>query len=438
MAIKDLSQYFNGFSKLSRDDRIQRLVDIGAISEIEAMHLLAQETLPITLAEKFVENVIGYFQMPFGVATNFRIDGKDYVIPMVVEETSIIAAASKNARWVRDNGELVTEIVGQESIGQIQFAKVRNFEQFTMQINAHHHQLIADANHHVAINLAARGGGVKDIQVRKIQREDGFDMAVIHLLIDTCDAMGANMIIQICEYLKKPLEQLTGETVTMCILSNLNDSKIIKSKALIRNVDPELAKKIVEASIFAKLDPYRAATHNKGILNGIDPIVIATGNDWRAVEAAVHAYAARDGQYRAVSNWEYINNELIGTFAAPITVGIVGGMTKLHPTAQLSLNMLGIKSANELARIIAAVGLIQNLGALTALVTFGFIEGHLKLHISNLSLCAGANQTEIPLLEKHLERILKETNRLTLTHAINALKEIRAQQPELGIELESA
>lgn len=431
MAIKNLSPYFKGFSKLNRHERIQRLLEINAITEVEAAHLLSSEKLPFDLAEKFVENVIGYFQMPLGIATNFRIDGKDYVIPMAVEETSIIAAASKSARWVRDEGELTTEIIGQESIGQIQFAKVENFNEFASRIYERQSQLILDANQHAAHGLVTRGGGVKALQIRSIQREDGLFMAVVHVLVNTCEAMGANMITQICEYLKKPLEQLTGVAATMCILSNLNDSKIIKANAVIHNVEAELAEKIAEAALFAKLDPYRAATHNKGMLNGMDPVVIATGNDWRAVEAAVHAYAARDGQYRAVSTWEYINNDLIGTFAAPIPVGIVGGMTKLHPTAQLSLNMLGIKSANELARIIAAVGLVQNLGALKALVTFGFIQGHLKLHISNLSLSAGAKQSEVALLEKHLEQILKETNRLTLTHAINALKEIREQQPEL-------
>lgn len=428
MPIDDLSPYLMGFSKLNKSERIQRLLEIGALTKAEAEHLLSPEKLSCDLAENFVENVIGYFQLPLGVATNFRIDGKDYVIPMAVEETSIIAAASKNARWVRDNGELTTEILGQESIGQIQFAKVTDFARFSKIVEEQQHQLIALANTHAAEGLVQRGGGVKRLEIRRIPRDDGTDMVVIHLLIDTCDAMGANIIIQICEYLKKPLETLTGESVTMCILSNLNDSKIIKAKAVLRHIDPELAEKIAEASMFARLDPYRAATHNKGILNGIDPILIATGNDWRAVEAAVHAYAARDGQYRGISSWEYRNGELIGVFAAPITVGIVGGMTKLHPTAQLSLNMLNIRSANELARVVAAVGLVQNLGALKALVTFGFIEGHLKLHISNLSLSAGAKHEEIPLLEKYLEQILKETNRLTLTHAINALKDIRKQQ----------
>lgn len=431
MSINDLSPHFVGFSKLNKSERIQRLVEIGALTDTEAEHLLSPIKLPFDLAENLVENVIGYFQLPLGVATNFRIDGKDYVIPMAVEETSIIAAASKSARWVRDHGELTTEIVGQNSIGQIQFAKVKDFEQFSKTIQNKQDALIALANANAAQGLVQRGGGVKELQIRRISRGDGTNMAVIHVLVDTCDAMGANIITQICEYLKKPLEELTSESVTMCILSNLNDSKIVNAKVVLRQVDAELADKIAEASNFARLDPYRAATNNKGILNAMDPILIATGNDWRAVEASVHAYAAHDGQYRSISTWEVKNGELIGTLAAPISVGIVGGMTKLHPTAQLSLNMMKITSANQLARIIAAVGLVQNLSALKALVTFGFIQGHLKLHIANLSLSAGAKHNEIPLLEKYLEQILKETNRLTLTHAINALRDIRNQTPEV-------
>jgi len=351
---------------------------------------------------------------------------------MAVEETSIIAAASKNARWIRDQGVLTTEMIGNENIGQIQFAKVQNFVKFEKQILDNKDAFIELANKNAAENLVKRGGGVRDLQIRQIKRNDASDMAVIHLLVDTCDAMGANMIIQICEYLKAPLQELTGESATMCILSNLNDKKITRARAVIHNIDPELGEKIAEATTFAHLDPYRAATHNKGIMNGIDPVIVATGNDWRAVEAAVHAYAARDGQYRSLTNWEMIDGDLVGTFEAPITVGIVGGMTKLHPTAQMSLNMLNIKSANDLARIIAAVGLVQNLGAIKALVTFGFIEGHLRLHISNLTMSAGAKPNEIPLLKKQLEQILKKTNRLTLTHAINALQEIREQTTELA------
>jgi len=250
-------------------------------------------------------------------------------------------------------------------------------------------------------------------------------MAVIHIHADTCDAMGANIIIQICEFLKDPVEHLTGETVTMCILSNLNDTKLTHSKVTIHNVDADLGQKIQEASIFAHTDPYRAATNNKGVLNGIDPVLIATGNDWRAVEAGIHAYAARDGQYRSITQWRYQDGDLIGELSAPIIVGTVGGMTRLHPTASLCLRMLGAESANELSRIIATVGLVQNLGALRALITLGFTEGHMKLHITNLTLSAGATGDEIPLLKKRLEEWLAFHKRITLSNAIEILQKLR-------------
>jgi hydroxymethylglutaryl-CoA reductase len=263
-------------------------------------------------------------------------------------------------------------------------------------------------------------------------------MAVIHVLANPVDAMGANIINQVCEFLKQPIEDLTGEKVTMCILSNLVDTKLTKAKIVIEKIDEELASKIEEASLFAELDSYRAATNNKGVLNGIDPILIATGNDWRAVEAGIHAYACQSGQYRSITKWrtEKINSgadlnenssvRLVGEFEAPIVVGTVGGVTNLHPTAKLCMSMLNVKSANELSQVIAAVGLVQNLGALRALTTVGIIEGHMKLHIKNLTLGAGAEEKEIPFVVQRLEEILAIRKRISLSNAIDALKELRS------------
>ncbi len=428
----DLTETFKGFSKLSREERFDRLNEIGALTKEEVQFLRQGGLKSPELAEKFIENTLGYFQIPMGVATNFKIDGRDYVIPMAVEETSIIAAASKTAKWVREEGELTTESYGNLIIGQIQIANVRNFADFANTVTANSMTWIELANRDVAFGLVARGGGVREIQVRQVPRgfnADGTDagtMAVIHVLADPCDAMGANIINQVCEYLKNHVEHATGEKVTMCILSNLVDTKLTRARVVLPNIDPELGKKIEEASLFALQDPYRAATNNKGVLNGIDPILIATGNDWRAVEAGVHAYAARDGQYRSITKWKMEGTSLVGLFEAPIVVGTVGGVTKLHPTAQLSLNMLGIESASELSRICAAVGLIQNLGALKALTTVGIIEGHMKLHIKNLTLGAGALEKEVPLVQKRLEEILMLTKRITLSNAIEVLREIRA------------
>lgn len=427
MAANQIGQLFQGFSKLQRHERLNRLVEMGALSQDDVKFLNNNQGIQPDLAEQFIENVIGYFQLPLGVATNFCIDQKDYVIPMAVEETSIIAAVSKNAKWIRDAGEISTEMVGDTLIGQIQCAKVKDFDRFKTLIETNKNYLIDKANTEIAGRMVKRGGGVKDLYTRKIERPEGGIMAVIHVMVNTCDSMGANLITQICEFLKIPIEELTTERVTMCILSNLCDSKLTRAKVVIRNVEEQLAEGICEASLFAHHDPYRAATNNKGVLNGIDPVLIATGNDWRAVEASIHAYAVRNGRYRSITEWQYQNKDLIGTFEAPLVVGVIGGVTKLHPTAKMCLNMLKVNSADELSRVIAAVGLVQNLGAIRALTTFGFIQGHMKLHISNLTMEAGAKDQEIPLVKKRLEEILMLRRRITLTNAIEVLRELRAK-----------
>ncbi len=429
----DHTKLFKGFSKLNKEDRFKRLQKMGALSSDDVKFLRNGGLKDTSLAEKFVENVIGYFQLPLGVATNFRIDGKDIPIPMAVEETSIIAAASKTARWVRENGIIQTQILGEHVIGQIQFAKVKDFEKIEAVLNEQHDSLVELANKDVAHGLVARGGGVSHLKLRKIKRDDGFFMAVIHVFVDTCDAMGANIVNQVCEYLKIPLQSLTGESVSMCILSNLVDSKVTRAEIRM-SIDEEVGQKIVEASLFSQLDPYRAATNNKGVLNGIDPILIATGNDWRAVEAGIHAYAARKGQYESVTKWKMDGKKLVGVFEAPVVVGTVGGVTKLHPMAQMSLEMMGIKRSSELSKICAAVGLVQNLGALKALMTVGIIEGHMKLHIKNLTLGAGADEKEIPILQKKLEEILKLTKRISLSQAIEILKELRSGSKDSGVK----
>ncbi|MCM2352524.1 MAG: hydroxymethylglutaryl-CoA reductase, degradative [Pseudobdellovibrio sp.] len=420
-----LTELFKGFSKLNYNERLQALKKAGVLNADEITYLANGGLQTIDLGEKFIENVLGYFQIPMGVATNFNVDGKDYVIPMAVEETSIVAAASKTAKWVREHGDITTEVIGADIIGQIQFAKVKSPEEFKKQILQQKSYLIELANREVAFGLVNRGGGVKDLTVRIIDREDGYYMGVVHIMMDPCDAMGANIINQVCEFLKHPLEQFTSEKVTMCILSNLVDTKLTKATVRMKNVDPELALKIEEASRFAELDPYRAATNNKGVLNGIDPILIATGNDWRAVEAGIHAFAARDGRYKSITKWRAAGTELVGEFVAPLVVGTVGGVTALHPTAKLGLKILGVNSASELSRIIASVGLVQNLGALRALTTVGIIEGHMKLHIKNLSLGAGATEKEMPFVVKKLEEILALRKRISLANAVEVLNDLR-------------
>lgn len=419
------SQLFQGFSKLAREERFQRLLDLGAITLDDVIFLRQGAIKDVKLADKLIENVIGYFQLPLGVATNFRIDERDYVIPLAVEETSIIAALSKTAKWIRQHGEITTYVTGDCIIGQIQLAKVSNFSKFSAIFEENKQFLIEKANQDVAANMVKRGGGVLDIQLRQLPRADGADMAVIHLMMDSRDAMGANIINQVLEYLKTPIEHLTGEQVTMCILSNLNDQKLTTAKVMLHDIEPRLGWRLQEASIFAETDPYRAATHNKGVMNGVDPVVIATGNDWRAVEAGVHAYAARSGVYQAITRWRYQQGTLTGEFTAPIIVGTVGGVTSVHPTANMCLRMMGIESANHLSRVIAAVGLVQNLGAIRALCTEGIIQGHMKLHIDNLLMVAGATDHEAPLLKEQLQYWLMMNKRVSLNNACELLAEIR-------------
>lgn len=420
-----ISEVCKGFSKLSYQERLQALKKAEVLTQEDINYLNEGGLQSIDLGEKFIENVLGYFQIPLGVATNFNIDGNDLIIPMAVEETSIVAAASKTAKWIKENGSIKTELLGQNIIGQIQFAKIQSADAFKKNILQQKNYLIEIANREVAFGLVNRGGGVNDLQVRVLDRDDGGFMGVVHILMNPCDAMGANIINQVCEFLKEPLQNFTGEKVTMCILSNLVDTKLTKATVTLKNIDPELALKIEEASRFAELDPYRAATNNKGVLNGIDPILVATGNDWRAVEAGVHAYAAREGRYKSITQWRAHDKTLVGTLTAPLIVGTVGGVTALHPTAKLSLRILGLDSATDLSRVLAAVGLVQNLGALRALTTVGIIEGHMKLHIKNLSLGAGATEKEMPFVVKKLEEILALRKRISLTNAIEVLNELR-------------
>ncbi|MBC87622.1 MAG: hydroxymethylglutaryl-CoA reductase, degradative [Bdellovibrionaceae bacterium] len=418
-------ELFKGFSKLNREERFERLKEMGALTPEDIRLLQTQTKEDVQLAEKFIENVIGYYQMPIGVAANFVIDGKSYAIPMAVEETSIIAAASKTAKWVREAGEITTEVIGNEVIGQMQIEKVKDFNHLEEVLNKNEALLVERANAEVASGLVRRGGGVTRLSLRKLSRPDGGVMAVIHVYVDPCDAMGANIVNQVVEFLRPEVEELTDEEVTMCILSNLVDTKITRATVRLRGVEPSLMDKIQEGSIFAEEDPYRAATNNKGVLNGIDPILLATGNDWRAVEAGVHAYAAKDGQYRSITKWRREGDELVGVFEAPIIVGVVGGVTRLHPMSRMSLRMMGVESSGELSRICAAVGLVQNLGAIRALKTVGIIEGHMRLHIKNLSLSAGAHEREMPALQKKLEELLAMTNRITLSNAVDILRELR-------------
>ncbi len=422
---KNITHLLNGFSKLNYRERLVVLNRIGFLTRNDINELGNPNPLSLDLADHFIENVIGTYPLPLGVAVNFIIDGCSYILPMAVEETSIIAAASKTAKWIRDHGEITTKTISQHAIGQVQISRVKNFEKLTITIETHKKKLIEMLNTSIAHTMNKRGGGVRDITVRKILRGDGHHMAVIHLMIDTCDAMGANAINMICEYFKDPIEKLTEETVNMCILSNLTDTKVTQAQVIIRNINPKLGNAIQEASLFAQIDPYRAATNNKGVLNAIDGILIATGNDWRAVEAGIHAYAARSGTYSSITKWQMLGKDLHGVLEAPINVGIVGGVTKLHPTARLCLKILGVKSAHELSRIVAAAGLVENLAALRALVSEGITQGHMKLHLANLAMAAGATKEEFALINDQLKTLLSTKKYITSKDLSNIIEDFK-------------
>ncbi len=420
---------FSGFHLKTRQERLDLLVETGHLTPEGAYHLAkAVQSEVVDVSEHFIENVVGCMPMPLGVVPNVMINGQARMVPMAVEETSIIAALNKTAKWVRQHGTLNTQRHGHEVIGQIQMRHVRSPETLHQQLERHRQTWLESVNQHVLASLVKRGGGATHLHLRVVPRADSGNMAVIHLTCNTCEAMGANLINQACEHLKPLIEACTGHTVDLCIVSNLTDTQLTTATLTLDDVDADLGQAIAEASHFANQDPYRACTHNKGIMNGIDPILIATGNDWRAVEAGMHAYATqKDGAYRALSSWDYHakTKRLTGILTAPICVGTVGGVTTLHPTVQHCIKMLAVKDAEDLAGVCAAVGLLQNLAALKALTTQGIVQGHMQLHINNLIVAAGAEDFEVDMLKKRLQHQLTTQRKITMSDAQWALKTMR-------------
>jgi hydroxymethylglutaryl-CoA reductase len=417
------------FHELTPKERLDFIVKEYSLTPSEALALEGAGALTAEVSEHLIENVVGTFSLPLGVAYHFVIDGVPRLIPMAVEETSIIAAASATAKWISQAGEIRTSMRGEFIIGQIQLPRVSHPEEVRQKILLEKSRLIELGNQTIP-GLLARGGGLKDLVVREFPRADQQGtMIVLHLLCDPCDAMGANIINQVCEALKPEVEALTQEKVGLCILSNLVDSKVARAEVVLREVSRDLGQGIQEASIFAESDPYRAATHNKGILNGIDPVLIATGNDWRAVEAGAHAFASQSGSYRPLSTWRYDEGlrELRGVIEVPMAVGVVGGVTRVHPTAQAALKLLRVETAEQLGRVAVAVGLVQNLGALKALATVGIVKGHMMLHASNLAIAAGAKVHEIPSVRSALGKILEREKKIHLSQAREILERIRAE-----------
>jgi hydroxymethylglutaryl-CoA reductase len=359
-------------------------------------------------ADAMIENVLGRYALPFAVATNFLINGRDILVPMVIEEPSVVAACSNAARLFRDGGGFTTSSDQPVMIGQIQVLDIPDMAHAIAQIKANKTRLLAEADS-VGGSIVKRGGGARDIEIRVFDDTPIGAMLVLHLLLDTRDAMGANAINTAVEHLAPHIESLTGGRVNLRILSNLTDKRkaraegVIPKEALATDslTGEQVVKAIVEAGYFAEIDPYRATTHNKGVMNGIDAVVMATGNDWRAVESGAHAYVARDGRYTSMTQWRMTpNGDLHGMIELPLAVGIVGGATRVHPTAQLALDILGISTAQELAEIMVAVGLAQNFAAIRALATDGIQQGHMRMHAKQLALAAGATPEQAPKIAK--------------------------------------
>ena len=401
--------------QLSPAQRLEKVLEHSTLAAHYAKDFSGdddQSALSIALAEGMIENVVGKFELPLGIAANFVINNKDYLIPMAVEEPSVVAAASHMAKIVREHGGFSSTCDQPIMRAQIQILNIPDIDAAKQQLIDASQQIIALANSKDNV-LLGLGGGCKELEVHLFQNTPIGDMLVVHLLVDVRDAMGANTVNTMAELVAPTIEQVSGGEVRLRILSNLADRRLVRANlslpiSALATADysgEQVAQGIVEACALAIIDPYRAATHNKGIMNGIDPIVIATGNDWRAIEAGAHAWAARQGRYSSLSDWRIdSNNHLIGTLELPMALGIVGGATKTHPTAQAALALMDIQSAQELAQVAAAVGLAQNMAALKALSTEGIQKGHMALHARNIAIMAGAQDEDIDKVARILVR----------------------------------
>ena len=374
------------------EKRVSITSEKSGLTEAETDLLRSGGGLSLEEANRMIENVIGTIAYPLGIAANFRINGRDRLIPMAIEEPSVVAAASNMARLMRGGEGVKVTSTDPVMIGQIQVLDIPNIDKAKKNVAEAKNKLLDLANQQDPV-LVSFGGGARDIQQRTIQTEAG-EMLILHLLVDCRDAMGANAVNTMCETLAPVVNELTGGRVLLRIISNLADHRLVRAECVVKKEDlggEKVVDDVVSAWAFADADPYRAATHNKGIMNGVIAVALAVAQDHRALEAGAHAYAARSGHYSALSRWSKNDNgDLVGVLEMPMAVGIVGGATRTHPIARLALKVMGISKAAELAETMAAVGLAQNLGALRALVKEGIQQGHMRLHARNLVVMAGA------------------------------------------------
>lgn len=428
---KKKNSQISGFYKKSIIERLEIIQNWSNLEEESIRRIQhPNDSLTIEQASHMIENVIGIYGLPMGIATNFRINRHDYLIPMVIEEPSVVAAVSKAAKMFRHYEGFITSSDESIMIGQVQILDIEDIE-LTTQLLEEHKESILDKANEINGSLIRRGGGARNIELRRFRDTSIGNMIILHLLMDTCDAMGANAINTTLEYIAPMIESITQCRVNLCILSNLSDKRKARASGVIpKNILAEdntsgedAVNAIIEAGVFAEIDPYRATTHNKGIMNGIDAVALATGNDWRAIEAGAHAYAARSGTYSSLTQWRKTDEgDLHGEIEIPLAVGIVGGATKVHPIAQIALKILNVKSAQELAEVMAAVGLAQNFAAIRALATEGIQHGHMRMHARQVALAAGANAEFVQVIA---ERMIQEKN-----IRVDRAKEILRQMKE--------
>jgi hydroxymethylglutaryl-CoA reductase len=414
----------SGFYNLSLSDRLAEIARRTGLSSEDIAALSGEAGLTPDQADHMVENVIGVHALPIGIALNFLVNGRDVLVPMAIEEPSVVAGASFMAKLARAGGGFKAHTTPPEMIAQMQLLDVPNLQVARLTILEEKERLLAEAAEIDPV-LKRLGGGPRDLEVRPIEESPIGPFLVVHLIYDVRDAMGANAINTAAERLAPLLETLTGGRVHLRILSNLADRRLARSRCTIPLAElafgdyqaEDVRDGIISAWAFAAVDPYRAATHNKGIMNGVDAVVIATGNDWRAIEAGAHAYAALSGQYTSLSAWgRDAGGNLVGSLEMPMAVGIVGGATRVHPTARAALKLMGITTAGELAEVIVSVGLAQNLAALRALATEGIQRGHMTLHARQVAIAAGAEGDEIERLATQL--VGEKTVRIDRAEAI--------------------
>lgn len=398
-----------GFYKKSIEERADLIADWANLTP-EERHILKGNGLTPEQADYMIENVVGTYALPLGIAANFQINGRDYLIPMAVEEPSVVAAISHAAKLIRAGGGFTATASDPIMIGQIQVLDIPDMDEAIAKLEAHKEEMMAQADKCDPI-LVKFGGGARDMHFRPFMETPVGPMLIVHLLFDCRDAMGANAVNSAVENLAPTVANLTRGRTNLRILSNLADQRTATAKGIVPSSamdkdgfsGAEAAQYIAEANAFAVVDPYRASTHNKGIMNGIDAVVVATGNDWRAIEAGAHTYAARNGRYTALTDWHVNENgDLYGEITLPMAIGTVGGATKVHPSAKVAMKILDVKSAQELGMVLACVGLAQNLAAIKALSTVGIQKGHMTLHARQVAVAAGASTEQIQAIADQL------------------------------------